>query len=34
VPAPARKLATMGRFGKRDDLVVHELEPFNAETGI
>ena len=24
----------MGRFGKRDDLVVHELEPFNAETGI
>jgi sulfite oxidase len=24
----------MGRFGKRDDLVIHELEPFNAETGI
>ena len=24
----------MGRFGKRDDLVVHEQEPFNAETGI
>jgi sulfite oxidase len=24
----------MGRFGKRDDLVVHELEPFNAETGM
>ena len=24
----------MGRFGKRDDLVVHEQEPFNAETGL
>ena len=24
----------MGRFGKRDDLVVHPLEPFNAETGL
>jgi sulfite oxidase len=24
----------MGRFGKRDDLVVHQLEPFNAETGV
>ena len=24
----------MGRFDKRDDLVVHEQEPFNAETGI
>jgi sulfite oxidase len=24
----------MGRFGKRDDLVVHEQEPFNAETGV
>src|SRR5580700_4057790 len=24
----------MGRFGKRDDLVVHQLEPFNAETGL
>ena len=24
----------MGRFGKRDDLVVHEREPFNAETGL
>jgi sulfite oxidase len=24
----------MGRFGKRDDLVVHALEPFNAETGL
>jgi sulfite oxidase len=23
----------MGRFGKRDDLVVHDHEPFNAETG-
>jgi sulfite oxidase len=23
----------MGRFGKRDDLVVHQAEPFNAETG-
>src|SRR3984885_8052549 len=23
----------MGRFGKRDDLVVHHAEPFNAETG-
>ena len=22
----------MGRFGKRDDLVVHQREPFNAET--
>jgi sulfite oxidase len=22
----------MGRFGKRDDLLVHEVEPFNAET--
>jgi sulfite oxidase len=22
----------MGRFGKRDDLIVHEQEPFNAET--
>jgi sulfite oxidase len=24
----------MGRFGKRDDLVVHVEEPFNAETGL
>jgi sulfite oxidase len=24
----------MGRFGKRDDLVVHQQEPFNAETRI
>jgi sulfite oxidase len=24
----------MGRFGKRDDLIVHEQEPFNAETGL
>ena len=24
----------MGRFGKRDDLIVHEEEPFNAETGL
>ena len=24
----------MGRFGKRDDLVVHTQEPFNAETGL
>jgi sulfite oxidase len=24
----------MGRFGKRDDLVVHHAEPFNAETGV
>ncbi len=23
----------MGRYGKRDDLLVHEEEPFNAETG-
>ena len=23
----------MGPFGKREDLVVHEHEPFNAETG-
>jgi sulfite oxidase len=24
----------MGRYGKREDLVVHEHEPFNAETGL
>ena len=24
----------VGRFGKRDDLVVHQEEPFNAETGL
>lgn len=24
----------MGRFGKRDDLIVHQQEPFNAETGL
>jgi len=24
----------MGRFGKRDDLVVHTEDPFNAETGL
>ena len=24
----------MSRFGKRDDLVVHQEEPFNAETGL
>ena len=24
----------MGRFGKRHDLVVHQEEPFNAETGL
>ena len=24
----------MGRFGKRDDLVIHQAEPFNAETGV
>ncbi len=24
----------MSRFGKRADLVVHEEEPFNAETGL
>src|SRR6195256_4319324 len=24
----------MGRYGKRDDLVVHEHGPFNAETGL
>jgi sulfite oxidase len=23
----------MGRYGKRADLIVHEQEPFNAETG-
>jgi sulfite oxidase len=23
----------VGRYGKRDDLIVHEEEPFNAETG-
>ena len=24
----------MGRYGKRADLIVHEGEPFNAETGL
>src|SRR6476646_8843517 len=24
----------MGRYGKRTDLIVHEQEPFNAETGL
>ena len=24
----------MGRYGKRADLIVHEQEPFNAETGL
>ena len=24
----------MGQFGKRDDLVVHQTDPFNAETGV
>ena len=24
----------MSRYGKRDDLIVHEEEPFNAETGL
>ena len=24
----------MGRYGKRDDLIVHESEPYNAETGL
>jgi sulfite oxidase len=24
----------VGRYGKRDDLIVHEREPFNAETGL
>jgi sulfite oxidase len=24
----------MSRYGKRDDLIVHESEPFNAETGL
>ena len=24
----------MGRYGKRADLIVHEDEPFNAETGL
>ena len=23
----------MSRYGKRDDVIVHEEEPFNAETG-
>src|SRR5436190_20270870 len=31
--APSRADAEMGRFGKRRDLIVHEEEPFNAETG-
>jgi sulfite oxidase len=26
--------AMVGRFGKRDDLVVHQEEPFNAETSV
>jgi sulfite oxidase len=24
----------MGRYDKRADLIVHEQEPFNAETGL
>lgn len=24
----------MGRYGKRADLIVHQHEPFNAETGL
>jgi sulfite oxidase len=24
----------VGRYGKRDDVIVHETEPFNAETGL
>ena len=24
----------MGRYGKRSDLIVHQEEPFNAETGL
>ena len=24
----------MSRYGKRADMVVHELEPYNAETGL
>ena len=24
----------MGRYGKRADLIVHEQEPFNAESGL
>ena len=24
----------MSRYGKRADVIVHELEPFNAETGL
>jgi sulfite oxidase len=34
VQSVLRKLPRMGRFGKRDDLVVHGEEPFNAETGL
>jgi sulfite oxidase len=28
------RLAAMARYGKRADLIVHEDEPFNAETGL
>src|SRR4051795_12534328 len=30
---PEAYAAAMGRYGKRDGLIVHEDEPFNAETG-
>jgi sulfite oxidase len=30
---PSREQAAVGRFGKGDDLVVHQEDPFNAETG-
>jgi sulfite oxidase len=33
-PALLVSWVMMGRFGKRGDLVVHQQEPFNAETGI
>ena len=29
-----RTLVGVSRYGKRDDLVIHEEEPFNAETGL
>jgi sulfite oxidase len=31
---PTRTLLGMSRYGKRGDMIVHEEEPFNAETGL
>ncbi len=33
-PAPDSYAARVTRYGKRPDLIVHEDEPFNAETGL